>query len=176
MTQNVCNNFSPRIMSSARYVQFNTKFTTRGVWWQNLGIGKLYATPLWPRCCWSLAPAGVQAFCTALPPFDARLLCVCDSALSAPHSAACSINHHHPSQKGKILHLLYYFFTNSRFDISFKLSSVIRNVAFISALGRKLYRFWMICATLFLPFIFSTRFVKSQDFSKMHISHYCKNN
>ena len=150
-------------MSSARYVQFNTKFTTRGSVVAKFGgrqtvrdahSGRGAAGSLWPR------PVS-QAFCKALPPFDACLLCVCDSALSAPHSAACSINHPLPFFKGKILHLLYYFFTNSRFDISFKLSSVIRNViAFISALGRKLYRFWMICATLFFTFYFQYKVCK----------------
>lgn len=128
-------------MSSARHVQFNTKFTTRGSvvakfrgrhTVRDADSGHCAARSIWPQ------PVS-RAFCMVLPPFDAHLLCVCDSALSAPHSATRSIRHPLLFFKGKILNLLYYFFTNSGFDISFKLSSVIRIViAFISALGRKL--------------------------------------
>lgn len=140
MTQTVRNNFSHVSCLQPSMASLTSSSLPGGVWWQYSGVGTLRDAHSGHCAAGSIWPQPVSwAFCMVLPPFDAHLLSVCDSALSAPHSATCSSEHPSPFFKGKILHLLYYFFTNSRFDISFKLSSVIRIViAFISALGRKL--------------------------------------
>lgn len=115
MTQTVCNNFSHVLCLQPGMSSLTPSSLPGGVWWQNSGgwrtvrdahSGHCAAGSVWPH------PES-RAFCTVLPPFDAHFLCVYDSALSAPHSATHAIKHPSPFFKGKILHLLHYFFTDS---------------------------------------------------------------
>lgn len=120
LTQNVCNNFS-HVLCLQPGMSSLTPSSLPGecggkIW----GSANCTRCPLWRRCCWFTLAGGVQAFCWPFLRLMHISLCVCDSALSAPHSAACSINHPSPFFKGKILHLLYYFFTNN--DLTYLLN------------------------------------------------------
>lgn len=155
-------------MSSARYGQFNTKFTTRGSVVAIFGgrhtvcdaqSGHCAAGSIWPQ------PVS-RAFCMVLPPFDAHLLCV------IPHSQPLILplalaNIHHPSLKVKSY--IYCITSSLTHDLTYLLNCplLLESLLLLLVLWVESCRdFEWFVQPYFLPFIFSTRFVKSQDFFK----------
>lgn len=170
MTQTVCNNFFHVLCLQPDTFSLTPTSLPGGVWWQNSGVGELYVMP-------TLATVLRAQFGPILSPgpFAQCFLHLMhiSSVSMIQHSQPLILplelsSIHHPSLKVKSY--IYCITSSLTHDLMYLLNWPVTRIviAFISALGRKRYRFWVICATLFFtrPFIFSTRFVTSQDFFK----------
>ena len=169
MTQTVCNNFSHVLCLQPGMSSLTPSSLPGGVWWQNSGVGKLYAMPI-------LAAVLLVHFgpgrCPR--PFAKRFLRLMhvSSVSVTQHSQPLILplalsTIHYPSLKVKSY--IYCITSSLTHDLTYLLNCplLLEMLLLLLVLWvESCIDFEWFVQPYFLPFIFSTRIVKSLDFFK----------